>query len=279
MTERVLNIKYQCLHPSCQVFCKKGEFVISESFFNELSTATDDEDTFKSPPGACRMGFSQQYRLIAVQEEGAETEAEGEAARESLGADDPLTILKAEHQEVLKKLDTLEYQVRKRDLEGLWVTTSMIENDILLHSIKKEEDVLFPVVEKKIPAGANLMPIMKEDHVEFISILHGFRYALQDGEILDGILNTLIVNLRNHIKKEDEEFFHIVDEHLDNEDRKRIAEGMRKMEEEHVPLEPGDRKDKGLSPYSEDRKKLDAEIAALKSISSVGGEEMCCGGH
>ena len=35
------------------------------------------------------------------------------------------------------------------------------------------------------------------------------------GEIIDGVINSMIVNLRNHIRKEDGEFFELIRGQLD----------------------------------------------------------------
>jgi len=269
MKRKMLNIKYECQHPSCWVFCKKGDVTLDESELKELSSDAGEEGIFKSPTGACRLGFSQKFKVVDLQDarERAETGKKAIA-----GA---LRDLMEEHKVVLEKLDTIEAQVRKRDIDGLWLSTASVENDIVLHSLKKEEEVLFPAVEKALPLGEALVGIMREDHKEFVSILHGFRCALQDGDILDGLVNTLIVSLRNHISKEDKEFLPMIDEHLDEKEKDRILEEMNKLEKAHILLSPGDRKSKGLSPYSEDRKRMDAEILAIKSITSKGGEACC----
>ncbi|MFZ3072099.1 MAG: hemerythrin domain-containing protein [Thermodesulfobacteriota bacterium] len=276
MSGKCLTIKYQCTHPSCQVFCKKSEINIEESFFNELQAATNEEDTFKSPSRACRMGFAQVFKILSVKE--TQEGVEAGPSKEKVNKEDPLWILSDEHQHVLAKLEVIEDQVRKRDIEGLWETTALVENDILLHAIKKEEGALFPLIESRISMGEGLVAIMKEDHVEFISILHGFRCGLQDGDIQDGLVTSLIVNLRNHIMKEDEEFFPQIDEVIEAGERVKLYEKMLTLQEGHVPLVAGDRLAKGLSPYSEDRRKMDAEIAALKEATSM-GDVKCCGAH
>ena len=272
-TENRIRVKYQCLHPSCQVFCRKGELLLDEEQFRALSERTEASDTFRSPDDICRMGYAQEFRVIEVNRAFDEQELN---TTKRTPENDPLMMLTAEHQQVLEKLDLIEDQIRRRDLEGLWVSTAHLENDIILHSIKKEEESLFPLIVDRIPMGPALVGIMKEDHLEFISILHGFRCGLQDGEILDGPVNSLIANLRHHIKKEDEEFFTLINDHLEDKDRKLLLEQMQKLESSHIPLEPGDRKAKGLSPFSEDRRKMDAEILAIKALTSK-GDDSCCG--
>lgn len=276
MSGKCLTIKYQCTHPSCQVFCKKGEINIEESFFNELRSVAKEDDTFKSPSTACRMGFAQIFKVLSVEE--ARKGGDAGPSKEKVNEKDPLWMLSDEHRHVLAKLEIIEEQVRKRDIEGLWETTASVENDIILHAIKKEEGVLFPLVESRISMGEGLVAIMKEDHVEFISILHGFRCGLQDGDIQDGLVTSLIVNLRNHIIKEDEEFFPQIEEVMAADEKTILYEKMLKIQEGHAQLVAGDRKAKGLSPYSEDRKRMDAEIVALKEATSM-GDVKCCGAH
>ncbi|MBI5599553.1 MAG: hemerythrin domain-containing protein [Deltaproteobacteria bacterium] len=284
MSKKLLSIKYQCQQPHCQVFCQKGAILLEESEFERLSArAGAGEGTFKSPSGVCRMGFSQTFKVVNIEEaREAGRQAAGDVAAAGVKAadagKDPLARLSEEHKGVLKKLDIISRQVLKRDIDGLWHTTAAVENDILLHSIKKEEEVLFPLIEDRVPMGPALITIMKEDHRELIALLHAFRCGLQDGEILDGLVNSLVVNLRNHITKEDEEFFVLIDEYLSLKEREDIFARMKGIEESHIPIVAGDRNKKGLSPYAQDRKKLDAQIASLKSISSVGGEQSCCGG-
>ncbi|MBE9504773.1 MAG: hemerythrin domain-containing protein [Proteobacteria bacterium] len=280
MSDTVLKIKYECLHPSCAVFCRKGKLYLDGALFSELSAANDAEDTFKSPSGVCRLGFSQPFKALSVVEEAIDAAAEGES-QEVHSDSDPFVLLEAEHKEVLKKLDLIERQVRKRDVDGLWVTTAMVQNDIILHSIKEEEQLLFPLVlEKEVPMGDSFIAIMKEDHREFISLLHAFRCGLQDGEILDGLVGSLIINLRNHIIKEDEAFFPITNENLEEEDKVKLFDGMIAIKKDHVPIEAGIRSEKPLSPLSEDRDKIDAELVGIREGSSKGGgsDAGCCAG-
>jgi len=277
MADKMLSITYQCQHPSCQVFCKKGEFVMTESYFKELTDAVEDEGCFKSPPRACRMGFAQQYKAVEVREDTEELAAAADAPVKMKDPYNIFYILSQEHKSLSLKLDAMEMAARKRDLDSLWAITAEILNEIILHSIKKEEDALFQVVERKVQSGSFLMPIMKEDHIEFVSMLHGFRCALQDGEILDGVLSTLLVNLRNHIRKEDDEFFPILSEELTDAEMKELFDAMKLIEDTHIPMEHGERTAQGLSPFIEDRARMNAEISALKSLSSVGGESFCCG--
>jgi len=231
MGDKILKIKYRCQHPSCQIkVCREGEITIEESKFLELLSAYDEADIFKSPKGICRLGFSQPFKIIEEEEETIEEEIES-----------PVEILKEEHKKVLKLLETMEDQIKKRDIEGLWITSARVEDEITLHSIEKEEGVLFPIIKKVAPSIEGHLMIMHEDHQELMALLHSFREGLQEDDILDGVAYSVISNLRSHIRKEDNEFFDEVDKVLDLDMKKKLLEGMKIMEERHVPVKPGDR--------------------------------------
>ena len=107
MAERFLEVKYKCLHQSCQIKkCKQGVLQIDESLFNQLSESFEDKKHFKSPRGYCRLGFAQTLQVVDIKEAG-----DGEEQQEELSAEekeikrltDPMEILKKEHDVVLKK--------------------------------------------------------------------------------------------------------------------------------------------------------------------------------
>ncbi|MEE8574374.1 MAG: hemerythrin domain-containing protein [Thermodesulfobacteriota bacterium] len=266
MSEKILTVKYQCQHPSCQVFCMKGEFTLGESYLEELKEAYEEADLMKSPRAACRLGFAQPFKIVSVEDADFSDPPEVEDESASSGV---VAILKAEHLEVIKRLDIMEEHLRKRDVEALWISSSKLENEIMLHSILKEEGALFPGVTKKLSMGEAYMQIIHEDHKEFISLLSTFRNSLQHDEILNGIVNSLIVNLRNHIRKEEEEFFPLLVDQISDEDMEPILEVMNKMEADYVPTEPGDRSEVLDSPFNKNRKMMDFEIKSVKSSTTV----------
>ncbi|MCP3676464.1 MAG: hemerythrin domain-containing protein, partial [Deltaproteobacteria bacterium] len=156
MSNPLFKIKYKCLHPSCQVYCKKGELTFDEEYFSDLSAEYDEESLFKSPPDYCRLGFAQPFKVIsrANVEPSQVLSAEGsDVVHGDVALTDPIEMLKAEHQSILKNLDRIEEQLRKRDLDGLWLTTATIENEIILHSVMKEEQALFPAIADLVPMG------------------------------------------------------------------------------------------------------------------------------
>ncbi len=244
MTEQMILVKYQCQHTSCQVNCKSGELMLDESYFNELSDVYEEKELFRSPRGVCRMGFNQPFKVVSISEivEGdAEvmTEAEENAAILHKTTD-PIEILKEEHNTVLKNLDRIEAQIQRRDVEGLWTTVADVENEIILHSILKEEEVLFPLI-AAMPLGEGLTAIMMEDHRELLSLLNSLRTGLRKGDIFDGIAHSMVANLRSHIQKENGEFFDMVDNYLDSEGKVKLFEGMAKIQKVFVATPPGER--------------------------------------
>ncbi len=270
MTNKVLSIKYKCLHPSCVVFCKKGTLDLEESEFLDLKAAFKEKDKFKSPKNGCRMGFDQPFKIISISETSDSIYIANDTGySKDINKVDPIEELKEEHRILLKKLDELEDLVRKRDIDKLWYKVADIENDIMLHSVEKEEQLLFPYIIKNVPLGVAYINIINEDHKEFMSLLHSFRCALQENEILDGIINSVVVNLRHHIQKEDEELFCMVEEVISEKDKIILDKGMKKMEKAHVTVEAGDRSKKIVSPYLADRKYMDAEIADIKKQSTT----------
>lgn len=246
MSDKVfLQIKYRCMHPSCVVNCREGDIAVEEGYFEELAASCEDQDVFKSPQGVCRMGFPQKFKVLSL-EKGS---ASGEPAvpdhpthepKPKEGSDEPIEILMAEHKEVLKIVDEIEAQVRRRDVEALWVLTAKLINEVTRHSLMKEEEVLFPLIGDLIPFSEGLIAIVKEDHAEFMNLLYSFRLGIEVGDITDGIINSTIVNLRNHIRKEDEEFFALIGPRLDAGIKKQILEGMRKIDESFVPMKTGE---------------------------------------
>ncbi len=279
MSGKKVRVEYKCLHPSCVVYCREGILTMDEEVFKNLLESSEQEGVFKSPRGTCRMGFSQGFRADNVQTLDSDSAAALNVKREaSLESDNPLEVLVAEHQKVISRLDEIEAQLKKRDVDALWESSAALENDITLHSVMKEEQLLFPRVHNLLPLAEGLITIVQEDHRELMTLLLSFRSALVDGDILDGLALSIIVNLRNHIRKEDEEFFTLLDENLDLETRKLILTEMKEMDESFIPKEAGSRTEakdlstaKARSHY--DEMASAARDARLADAESGGG---CC---
>ena len=282
MSRRILEIQYKCMHPSCVVNCREGVLAMDEELYNDLLSSCEGEGVFKSPRGACRMGFSQKFQTLAVEED---RDADGEAGADAEDAaldpsEDPVKILVAEHQVILEKLDEIEGHMRRRDCDALWVSTAEIQNEIMLHSVHKEEDVLFPLLHEVLPLADGLITVVKEDHRELMTLLHSFRIALVDGDILDGIGRSIVVNLRSHIRKEDEEFFMLIDRYLDADKRKHILVGMKKVEESFEPIKPVSRQEARKMSTKKERNKHDDDAFAAREArqADAGSGGGCCHG-
>lgn len=240
MSEKMLKIKYTCLHPSCVVFCKNGELTLPESEFVRLSSAYKEDAIFKSPRNACRMGYSQQFKAVHIASAGHEnTETKPELKSQ---ANDPIAALIAEHNKVLEKVQRVEEHLIKRDIDGLWVSTTDLDNILHLHGGIKEEEILFPALRGLVPFGEGLVACINEDHREIVSLLFSFREALKDGNINDKIIGSSIVALKSHIRKEDNEFFEFVKKYINDEMRQAIMSKMELADKAFVPKEPGERK-------------------------------------
>ncbi|OGW15506.1 MAG: hypothetical protein A2035_01495 [Nitrospirae bacterium GWA2_42_11] len=277
MAEQKIEIRYKCLHQSCQIKgCREGVLSMDEALFNQLAASYEDRTHLKTPRGYCRLGFPQTLKVLELRRAGHEDDVQpGENTIEK-GGPDPIEILKGEHQIVLKKLDLIEQQVRSRDIDGLWISTAEVEDGIHHHSIEKEEFVLFPLLEKVSPYSASEIAIMKEDHRELIALLDSFRNGLKEGDINDSISNSILSNLRNHIAKEDNEFFDSVIKVLDAEGKKILLDGMVKADESHVVIEAGDRFQEAAienDSDSDDRERFNEALLAAKKASK---DDECC---
>ena len=120
------------------------------------------------------MGYNQPFKIVSLSgrslsDEGASVD-KGASMLDS--ASDPIEILKAEHLGgAQQRLENLEEQLRleeyRRSLDG---NCADLENEITLHSVKKEEEGLFPLLMKKNPMAQAFVQIVHEDHKEFISL-------------------------------------------------------------------------------------------------------------
>jgi hemerythrin-like domain-containing protein len=283
MTEKNIELKYRCMHPSCVVNCREGEISVEQGLFEQLSAAYDEEGLFKSPKGVCRMGFSQPFKVLEIKDGTDSVEQQPVSSKEKAEGleEDPIRILVEEHKGVIKILDEIDRHLRIRDIDALWVATAQLENEVVLHSIKKEEEVLMPLLKDLMPLAEGLIAIVKEDHREMLSLLHAIRKGLAEGDIFDGMALSMNTNLKSHIRKEDNEFFELVDKCLDDDRRKLILEGFREVEKNHKTIEAGDRK--AFVTMSEEEKAqkeiFDEQLRAIKDLANVDTSSCCHGEH
>ncbi|MCC6543993.1 MAG: hemerythrin domain-containing protein [Nitrospirae bacterium] len=273
MSQNYLRIKYRCQHPDCQIkSCRTGEIDINEMEFIEL-TSSEDKTLFKSPRGICRLGFAQTFKALEVGNLSDMSEDTFiESGEEEIN---PVSILREEHQRVLRRLDVVEDMILRRDIDGLWVTMAEVENDIVLHSIRKEEGVLFPLLVKLDPVNEKYIEIIKEDHRELMALLHSVRNAMCEDDIPDNILRSALSNLRSHISKEDEEFFYMVEECLDADSRSILIEGMDLAEKSHVLIAAGER-NRGVHNHSDETFDQMNYREAVLTAKQNADKDNCC---
>ncbi|HAO93520.1 MAG: hypothetical protein A2X99_11295 [Deltaproteobacteria bacterium GWB2_55_19] len=265
MSNLKIEIKYRCTQGTCCANCREGTIAVYEDLFKELKAAYDDPELFRSPKGFCKLGFSRPFKVrelvrIAPESNGAE--------EQWLDENDPIGTLILEHRQIIRKFEEVEEQVKRRDIKALWVSTYELANAIHLHSGLKEEEVLFPAMRGVVAFGESLTEIIKEEHREIMSLLSNFRNALEEETILDGIITSMIVSLKGHIRKEDQEFFEMVDKCLDKAMRRDLAEGMRKIEAEFTPVPIAEM----VKRVNEERGAFNEEIIALRELTHQG----CC---
>lgn len=262
MSGQMLEVKYRCMHPSCVVNCREGVLTMPEELFKELSASHEEEGMFKSPKGACRMGFSQPYKVQAVE---ALVEEEPAPVDPEFANADPIGQLIAEHRDILGMLEHLESLVRKRDVHALWAYTADLENVLMIHSGIKEEEVLFPAIKAVVELSDVLVTIIKEDHREILSLLHNFRTALEEGDLIDGCIRSMMVSLKSHIRKENYEFFELIDKLIAPEIKAAIVKDMDRAAKEYVPIVAGEFKVK-RNPA---REIFNDHAAAIKDLANV----------
>ncbi|MBI4950166.1 MAG: hemerythrin domain-containing protein [Deltaproteobacteria bacterium] len=265
MSKHKLEIKYRCTQGTCCANCREGVLAFDEAVYDELKAAYDDPELFRSPKGYCKLGFSRPFKvreIVRLAPDGAEAEEQW------LDENDPIGTLILEHKQILKIFDEIEAQIKRRDIKALWVSTYELANAIHLHSGLKEEEVLFPAMRDVLAFGESLTAIIKEEHREIMSLLSNFRSALEEETILDSIITSMIVSLKGHIRKENQEFFEMVDKCLDRNMRMEIADGMKKIEAEFkpTPITVMQRR------VNEERGAFDDEIIALRELTHQG----CC---
>ena len=274
MTKNHLRIKYRCQHPDCQIKnCRTGEIDIDETEFTEMSSSSGDKSLFKSPRGICRLGFAQTFKALDVRSvsdisEDADIESDADEIN-------PVSILREEHQRVLRRLDIIEDMILRRDINGLWISMAEVENDIVLHSIRKEEGVLFPLLIKLDPVNEKYIEIIKEDHRELMVLLHAVRNAMCEDEIPDNVLRSALSNLRSHISKEDEEFFYIIEECLDSDSRRILIEGMDQAEKSHIEITAGKRTS-GIHNHEDESSDQMKYREAVLSSKQLADKDNCC---
>ena len=156
----------------------------------------------------------------------------------------PTDVFKLEHQEVLKKLDALENIFSRLDERGavaaeLGELAAFFKTDFWLHFIK-EEEALFPEMEKFIPRESGPIAVMLAEHEDLRSTNDNLQQYTADylsgsdkdetKRAIQGFGSRFIGTLREHIDKEDNILFQMADMHLDNSQIDAIISRFHKLE-------------------------------------------------
>lgn len=153
----------------------------------------------------------------------------------------PTEILSNYHKLVLTKLNVMEQSINDIKSPGakkiLADLKEFFEKDVKLHFVK-EEEALFPEIEKFIPRDAGPVGVMLMEHEDLYkyegNFSKGVAMWLKDDNNLEAIKlikengRNYINLLREHIYKEDNMLFMMADMHLEDS---QINEIMRKFEE------------------------------------------------
>lgn len=141
----------------------------------------------------------------------------------------PTDILREEHKNVLQKLDALEDVINRLHEKGaiaaqLKDLAFFFNSDFWTH-FAKEEEGLFPELEKFIPRDAGPVGVMLMEHDDLRKTNAEIQQAtdeylsgsdsLQTSAVLQNLGSHFIMVLRDHIYKEDNILFMMADMHLD----------------------------------------------------------------
>lgn len=146
----------------------------------------------------------------------------------------PTDILREEHDKVLKVLDGLERGIGARDIAALKKGIALLEREFSLHSLRKEEEALFPEIEKFIPREGGPTGMMVMEHRELVGLIKSFKQYLKTGDVgkLGDAGGRIFSILRPHISKENDILFMIADMHLDDRQKRTILEKFRRFDAE-----------------------------------------------
>ncbi len=156
----------------------------------------------------------------------------------------PTEMLKEDHQHVLKKLDDLEEITHQLDKKGqvsakLKELAAFFKTEFWVH-FTKEEEALFPEIEKFIPRESGPIGVMLIEHEDLRNTNSRLQPAiasyLKDGdnaaarEVIQRDGTHFIETLRDHIDKEDNILFMMADMHLDQAQIDKVAKGFAKID-------------------------------------------------
>lgn len=148
----------------------------------------------------------------------------------------PTELLSEEHRGVLEKLDALEgvlnnLEQKEKSSVRLRELTSFFNTDFWVH-FEKEEKALFPEFEEVIPRDSGPLGVMLAEHeelrktnAEIQQVVTAYLNHTDNAETRQKISRNgahFIGLLRDHIFKEDNILFRMIDMHIDQKQREKV---------------------------------------------------------
>lgn len=138
--------------------------------------------------------------------------------------------LRQEHRTVLEHLNRLEIALVESAERGVRAELTFLETGLVLHR-RKEEEVLFPELDRRFGAECPPVRCMLDEHSEERRLLRELNRALEAhdrAEILRSG-NAILHHLRNHIWKEENVLFPMAEQVLEGPQRERVLAGFREV--------------------------------------------------
>ncbi len=139
-------------------------------------------------------------------------------------------VLRLEHRTVLDHLNRIEAALAEGSNETLRAELTFLESGLVPHR-RKEEEFLFPELDRRFGSECPPVRCMIEDHAEEKAHVRGLREAL-DASDRDGIRRSVLAllnHLRNHIWKEENVLFPMAEEVLEGPAQERVLAGFREV--------------------------------------------------
>ena len=143
--------------------------------------------------------------------------------------ENPLEILKKEHETVLKVLNNLETDLEARNISQAKKSIELLEKEFNRHSLNKEEKILFPEIEKFMPRENGPTGMMIIEHKDLTESIKKFK-QINNSENLNETGSYIINLLREHIDKENNMLFMMADMHLDAKQKEIILKKFREID-------------------------------------------------
>ncbi len=154
---------------------------------------------------------------------------------------DPLEILMNEHKEVLGIVDDISSNLKTFQDSPAETTPQLkeliekLDSEFDVHSLKKEEQGLFPVMETFLPRDEGPIGVMIGEHEELVKRFQVFKEGLNEGDH-DKVMDAgsyITSTLRDHIYKEDNILYNIARMHLSSEDMQKVYDKLMEIAKEY----------------------------------------------